>query len=566
MIRGAITIANQLWWKNAICYQIYPKSFYDSNSDGIGDLKGIITKLDYLKDLGISIIWINPVYKSPMVDNGYDISDYETIHDQYGTMTDLDIFIKEAKKRDIYIIMDMVINHTSDEHPWFVESRAHKDSLKRDWYIWRDPKDDGAPPNNWRSVFGGSAWEYDAETYQYYLHVFSKKQPDLNWENPEVRKAIYKMINFWLNKGIGGFRFDAITFIKKRSDFSDLPTTSPDGLVPIAKASLNQPGILQLLHELKEQTFGNYDVFTVAEAPGVASHERSKFIGEQGVFDVLFEFNHVNIYLREEGKWYEPMPWTLVDFKKAIANSQKIDNMDGWCALFLENHDLPRSVSTFIKNVGPNSAKVLATMYLLLRGTPFIYQGQELGMTNIDFSSITNYDDIATLDQYHLALADGYTPKVALERIGKFSRDNARTPMQWNAGKYAGFSDHEPWLEVNPNYVEINVAQQVADLKSVYHYYRKLIEIRNTNDVILHGDFELLLPDDQTVFAYRRTFNEKTVLVMTNFSEFRRKFHLPVEIKYSKAQLLISNLEFSDDDCIQYLELQPFEARVYELR
>ena len=561
----AIKIANLQWWKNIVCYQIYPKSFYDTNSDGIGDLKGVIAKLDYLKNLGINTIWLNPVYRSPMVDNGYDISDYEAIADEYGTMKDLELLIHEAKQRGISIVMDLVINHTSDEHPWFLESRTNKESPKRDWYIWRDPKDDGSPPNNWRSIFGGSAWEYDPITHQYYLHVFSKKQPDLNWENPEMRQALYKMVNFWLEKGIGGFRLDAITFIKKRKDFSDSKTSSPDGLASIAEASLNQPGILEFLQELKRQTFANYDIFTVAEAPGVPVKELPRYIGDGGVFDMLFEFDHVNIYLGNEGKWYEPVPWTLIDLKKIISDSQNMINNMGWGALYFENHDLPRSVNTFVKDCGPMSAKMLATIYLLLRGTPFIYQGQELGMTNIARSSIAEYDDIATLDQYRSALCNGYADEMALQMVGRFSRDNARTPMQWNDSSYAGFSDHKPWLGVNSNYCEINVEKQVEDSTSVFHYYRKLIEVRKSSEVILSGTFELLLPEDPDIFAYTRTLNEKRVLVLTNFSDHNVVFHMPNELKFTTAKLLLCNSNVESDDDVRRIALHPYEARVYEL-
>lgn len=553
------------WWHNSVVYQIYPRSFYDSNGDGVGDLKGVIQKLDYLKELGIDVIWLSPVYQSPMDDNGYDISDYHAIAEEFGTMEEMEQLIEEAKKRDLKIIMDLVVNHTSDEHAWFMESKSGKNNPKRNWYIWKDGKDDGTPPNNSRSIFGGSAWEYDEETEQHYLHVFSRKQPDLNWENAEVRQAVYNMIRWWLDKGISGFRVDAITFIKKNRDFPDILADSEDGLAPIAEVSLNQEGIHAFLSELKRNTFSHYDILTVAEAPGVHPDELPKYVGEDGHFNMLFEFDHVDLDLDKEGKWYQPKEWSLWELKSAITKSQNVYNQMGWGALYLENHDQPRSLNKFIKeeDMGVIPAKMLAAFYFFLKGTPFIYQGQEIGMTNVAFPSIGDYDDIASHDQYQAAIKEGVSPEDALKAIWKRSRDNARTPMHWDDTENAGFTKGNPWLKVNSNYKDINVQNGLQDPQSLLSFYKKLIRLRKDSvysDVITYGDYQAIWEENPDVFAYIRKYENQKILVIGNFygTETRMVMDLPVK------KVIVSNYEDLPED-FNHLKMRPYESLVLEL-
>jgi glycosidase len=555
------------WWQNSIIYQIYPKSFKDTNHDGIGDINGVIEKLDYLKHLGIDVIWLNPVFRSPMDDNGYDISDYTDIAPEYGTMEDMDRLISEAKKREISIVIDLVLNHTSDEHPWFIESRKSKDSKKRDWYIWRDPKSDGSPPNNWRSKFGGSAWEYDERTNQYFLHVFSKKQPDLNWENPEVREALYEMIHFWLKKEVAGFRLDAITFIKKSHLTDDFPSDSSDGLASVDTGTLNQPGLLDHLKELKEKAF-NQDIFTVAEAPGVLARDLPDYVGDNGVFDMLFEFGHVDMDIDKEGKWYKPLDRPLSGLKKAISESQEVINQIGWSPLYLENHDLPRSINHFLGQhvSGPIPAKMLATFYFFLKGTPFIYQGQELGMTNVRFPSIDCYNDIASIGQYKQALEEGYSEEEALQTIWRRSRDNGRTPMHWDINKNAGFSENKAWLNVNPNYKTINADNNLNDPNSVFHYYRRLIQLRKNHEVLRYGSYENLLPDDKNLWVYSRTLETDKIIVILNFTDQTVPLNLPSTVDISNAELLIGNYPDEKNQTIETDPLRAYEARVYQVK
>lgn len=553
------------WWQKSVVYQIYPKSFYDTNDDGIGDLNGVIEKLDYLQFLGIDLIWLSPVYESPMDDNGYDISNYIEIAEQFGTMGDMERLIEEASKRDIGIIMDLVINHTSDEHEWFLESKSSKENKKRDWYIWKDPKADGSPPNNWRSVFGGSVWQYDKKTNQYYLHCFSKKQPDLNWENHHVRKALYEMIKWWLDKGIAGFRVDAITFIKKKSDFASLPTNAPDGMVPVFSVSVNQPGIHDFLSELKKEAFEKYDIVTVAEAPGVSEQELETYVGADGHFDMLFEFNHVDLDLGSEGKWIEPKEWSLQDLKEAINKSQHVLNRTGWGALYIENHDQPRSFDKFIakSTIDQKAQKMLAVLYFFLKGTPFIYQGQEIGMTNVAYPSIDDYNDIGTLDQYRTAIKDGYSEEEALKAVWRRSRDNARTPMQWNDQEYAGFSSQSPWLKVNPNYKTVNVEKAMQQPESLLHFYRQLIHLRKNSeykDVIQFGDYQPVQEQHSDIFAYTRSTEEKTLLVVCNFYEK----DATIALDHQAKKIVLSN--YMDSSIFNgSLTLRSYEAIIYEL-
>ncbi len=556
---------NKKWWDKSVVYQVYPKSFKDSNNDGIGEINGLIEKLDYLESLGIDVIWLSPVYKSPMKDNGYDISDYYDIDRQFGAMEDMDNLIKEAEKRNIKIMMDLVINHTSDQHEWFLQSRSSKDNPKRDYYIWRDPKSDGSAPNNWESNFSGSAWEYDVSTGQYYLHVFAKEQPDLNWENKEVREELYQMVNYWLDKGIGGFRVDAITFIKKDLEFKDLPSKEVGGLVNIAGGSLNQEGIEIFLSELKERTFSKYDILTVAEAPGVPSKKIKEYTGEKGFFDLLFEFGHVDLDLDKDGKWYTNKKWSLTDFKKAISKGQEIYNETGFGALYLENHDQPRSLSKFIKeeNIGLIPAKMLAVSYFLLKGIPFIYQGQEIGMTNVKYESIEEYDDASSRGQYNDALQAGLSQDEAFACVHRRSRDNARTPMQWDESENAGFTKSKPWLKVNENYKTINVENNLSSEDSLFFFYKKLIDLRKNSeysDVIVYGKYIELLEDDKDIFAYIRQFNDKKILAIANFfdNDVTMDFH------YDVKKVILSN--YSDNDfSSESLHLRPYEAVVFEI-
>ncbi|AKG33819.1 glycoside hydrolase family 13 protein [Paenibacillus durus] len=552
----------RIWWKEAVAYQIYPRSFMDGNGDGIGDLRGILGKLDYLKNLGIDVIWICPIYKSPNDDNGYDISDYHDIMAEFGTMEDFDELLEQVHRREMKLIMDLVINHTSDEHPWFIESRSSKDNPKRDYYIWADPKD-GAEPNNWDSIFGGSIWEYDMVTDQYFMHVFSKRQPDLNWENPDVRQDLYEMVNWWLDKGIDGFRIDAISHIKKLAGFPDLP--NPEGLryVSAFEGHMNREGIHDLLEELKRETFDKYDIMTVGEASGVTADDADQWVSkETGKFNMVFQFNHMHLWDKSLESGFD-----LITFKKVLTEWQKALEGTGWNALFMENHDKPRSVSTYGDD-GPlrvQSAKALATMYFLMQGTPFIYQGQEIGMTNVRFPSIDDYDDVHMKTVYRLEREEGKTHEELMEVIWKNGRDNSRTPMQWTAGEQAGFTAGTPWMKVNPNYKEINVESELENPDSIYHYYRKMIHLRKSNPVAVYGAYDLILPENEQIYAYTRTLEDDQLLIITNLFAEEALFHLPKAVRYSTAELLLSNYEAPAGGSIRTINLKPYEARVYRL-
>lgn len=553
------------WWDKSVVYQIYPKSFYDSNNDGIGDINGIIKKLDYLKELGIDVIWLSPVYESPMIDNGYDISDYYNIASQFGSMKDMENLIEEAKNRDIKIIMDLVINHTSDMHPWFKESRRSKDNLMRDYYIWKDPKKDGSEPNNWESVFGGSAWEYDSSTTQYYLHSFAKEQPDLNWENKIVREDLFKMVKYWLDKGIGGFRVDAITHIKKESSFKDIKPKKEEKLVSICESCLNADGIEKFLSELKEEAFSKYDILTVAEAPGVPKEKLHEYTGEHGYFDLLFEFEHVGLDVGEDDKWYNDTDWTLLDFKKEVSKSQEIFNEIGLGALFLENHDLPRSLSRFFneEEITNESAKMLALSFFLLKGVPFIYQGQEIGMTNVKYNSIDDYDDLASIDQYNKAISEGLSKEKALAGIYKRSRDNARTPMQWDESMNAGFSKGNPWLKINNNFKEINVENNLKDKNSIFYFYKRLIDMKKNSeysDLLAYGRYTEVMEDDKNIFAYIREYNGKKLLIICNFINYE----LGIVLNYKIKDVVISNYEEFNLNKNKIL-VKPYQGMVLEI-
>ena len=564
--RGAFFMGKLKWWQKTVVYQIYPKSFCDSNGDGIGDLAGIISKLDYLKNLGVGAIWLCPIYPSPQVDNGYDISDYCDIAPEYGTMEDMDKLITEAKKRDIKIVMDLVFNHTSDKHPWFIESKSSKDNPKRDWYIWRDGAKDNTAPTNWRSIFGGSSWKFDKNTNQYYLHTFASEQPDLNWENPCVRKALYDVCRFWIAKGIGGFRIDAIPYIKKPTVFKDLPVDGADKLGDISLACANQEGILDFLYEWKSEVFDKADIFTVCEAAEVTAKDLPKWIGKDGAFDMSFDFSHIRLGFKDGYLWHKRQPWKLIELRKCFSDIQDTIKDNGWMPVFFENHDVARSVNFFFPKELDKvlTAKFLATILLTMRGTPFIYQGEELGMTNIKWPSIKMYNDIYSASEYELALKDGLTPKEAMKGIWDYSRDNARSPMTWNSGTHAGFSDGKPWLPLNDEYHEINAQSEEADENSVLHYYKELIKLREAHSALTAGEYEELLSYSPGIYAYARTLKDEEaniterIIIIANTTAKIRGYRLP-ELKSSK--LLISNYKDKESSL-----LRSFEIRVYKVK
>lgn len=547
----------KVWWKEAVAYQVYPRSFMDSNGDGVGDIQGVISKLDYLKDLGIDVIWINPIYESPNDDNGYDISDYKAIAEEFGTMEDFDLLLEEVHRRGMKLIMDLVINHTSDEHPWFIESRSSKNNPYRDYYIWH-PGKDGKEPNNWESIFSGSAWEYDEKTEEYFLHVFSKKQPDLNWENSTVRNELYDMVNWWLDKGIDGFRVDAISHIKKVAGFPDLPNPDNKKYVPSYEGHMNREGIQVYLEELKEKTFSNYDIMTVGEANGVNVEQADEWVGEKnGKFDMIFQFEHLGLWGKDTNTGID-----LPALKKTMTKWQKGLEDKGWNALFLENHDQPRSVSTW-GNDGEyrvEAAKALAAMYFLMQGTPFIYQGQEIGMTNVQFPSINDYDDVGMRNYYAEELEKGTPVNEIMEVIWKSGRDNSRTPMQWNTDINAGFSKGTPWMKVNPNYTDINVESEMKNPDSIYHFYKQLIQLRKNEDVLIYGKYDMLMEEHDSIYAYTRKLDGETILVLVNLFAKEAEFSLPPDIRKRQKELMLTNYKNNDE----YV-LKPYEARVYKL-
>ncbi|PYZ92305.1 glucohydrolase [Salipaludibacillus keqinensis] len=552
------------WWKEAIGYQVYPRSFQDSNGDGFGDLQGMIQRLDYLKELGVDFIWICPMYKSPLDDNGYDISDYQDILEDFGTMADFDELLREVHKRGMRLIIDLVLNHTSDEHPWFVESRSSKDNPKRDWYIWRDGKN-GAEPNNWESIFGGSAWEYDEKTDQYFLHVFSRRQPDLNWENKDVRSALYDMVNWWLEKGVDGFRIDAISHIKKCPGFPDLPNDEGKNFVPSFDMHMNQEGIHEFLQEYKEETYANYpDTMTVGEANGVSVDEAHMWVGEQGKMDMVFQFEHLDLWDYEVGGGLD-----VVQLKKVLTRWQKGLEHDGWNALFIENHDKARVVSTWgnDKEYWRESATSLGAMYFLMKGTPYIYQGQEIGMTNIYFDSIEDYNDVAALNMYAEKTAEGVSPEKIIEGLAHTSRDNSRTPMQWSSDPNAGFTTGKPWLKVNSNYKEVNVETQLEDKQSILHFYKNMIQLKKNHDIFTYGGYDLLLADDKQIFSYKRELNGEVAVVIANLTAEVAEWTAEEEsLTVSSDQLVLANYQVDSHEESKAISLKPFETRVYFLK
>ncbi|HAT4289808.1 TPA: alpha-glucosidase [Clostridium perfringens] len=552
---------NKKWWKELIAYQIYPKSFMDSNGDGIGDIQGIISKLDYLKDLGIDLIWLCPMYKSPNHDNGYDISDYKDILDEFGTMDDFNELLNEVHNRGMKLIIDLVINHTSHEHPWFIESRSSRDNPKRDWYIWREGKGD-EEPNNWESIFKGSAWEFCENSEEYYLHLFAKEQPDLNWENKEVRNELYKMINWWLDKGIDGFRVDAISHIKKEEGLKDMD--NPEGLKYVSsfEKHMNVEGINSHLKELKEETFSKYNIVTVGEANGVSANEADHWVAEdEGTFNMIFQFEHLNLWNYEEGQGFD-----VKAYKDVLTNWQNSLEGKGWNALFIENHDIPRVVSTWgnDKEYLTECAKAFGAIYFLQKGTPFIYQGQELGMTNVKYHSISEYDDVKTINTYNERIESGVSEEIALKEAWVTSRDNSRTPMQWNSSKNAGFTCGKPWIGVNENYKRINVEVEERDENSVLNFYKKLIKLKKSNEALIYGVYDLILEEDENIFAYTRTLNNHKFLIMANLTEEKAKYIYEKE-KLNSKDLILNNYEICAHENLTEFTLKPYECRVYKL-
>ena len=527
------------WWQDKVAYQIYPKSFYDTNGDGIGDLPGIIEKLDYLKELGVDIVWLSPCYRSPLADQGYDISDYYDIDPRFGTMEDMDRLIAEAKKRDMYIVMDLVVNHCSDEHEWFKKACKDPDGKYGRFFYLRD-KEDGKLPTNWRSYFGGSVWEDLPGTNKQYLHVFHKKQPDLNWENPELREEVYKNINWWLDKGLGGFRIDAIINIKKALPMHDYEPDREDGLCSINKMLEEATGIGEFLGEMRDRTFKPHDAFSVGEVFNAKDEELPDFIGNNGYFSSMFDFNETIFGCSEKG-WYDCKEITPDDYKRCCFETQAKMGDFGFVSNIIENHDEPRGVSHYIPegDCCDTSKKMLATLNFMLRGLPFIYQGQELGMENIPFKSIDEVDDISTLDEYKVALDAGLTPEAALKAVARRSRDNARTPMQWTGEENAGFTAGTPWLRVNSNYTAINVEKETIDSNSVLNFYKKLIALRKDpeyKETVVYGALEPFMEDRHNLMAYYRK-GDKTLLVVGNYQWDEQEITLPSECK----KVLINN-------------------------
>ncbi|WP_409275068.1 glycoside hydrolase family 13 protein [Neobacillus sp. SCS-31] len=556
------------WWKESVIYQIYPRSFKDSNGDGVGDLNGITEKLPYLSKLGIDVIWLSPVYKSPNDDNGYDISDYRDIMDEFGIMADFDRMLEEAHKHGIKIMMDLVVNHSSDEHDWFKQSRSSKDNPYRDYYIWKKGKD-GQPPTNWGAAFGGSVWEYDERTGEYYLHLFSKKQPDLNWENPVLRQEVYDMMRFWLDKGVDGFRMDVINFISKDTNY---PEGEIENGLPYGNGSkyfMNGPRIHEFLQEMNREALSGYDTITVGEMPGVSIEQGQLYTGEsRKELNMVFHFEHVGLGDGMYGKW-DPNEWKLTDLKKIFTKWQKGLENDGWNSLYWSNHDQPRAISRWGNDSDEYrviSGKMLATCLHMMQGTPYIYQGEEIGMTNVKFDSIEEYRDIETLNAYRDLTPSFLSHEEIFKGIHERSRDNARTPIQWDGSANAGFTEGTPWINVNPNYKDINVEAALADKDSIFYYYQKLIQLRKQNDIIIYGTYDIILEDDEQIYAFTRTLEDEQLLVICNFSKKTPGFILPEGIEYSTKELLISNYEVDANEPIGQLQLRPYEARVYRLK
>ncbi len=559
--------SNLPWWKRSVVYQIYPRSFHDSDGDGIGDLRGIHEKLDHLADLGVDVLWLSPIFDSPMDDNGYDIRDYRAIDADFGTLDDLDALLEATHERGMRLILDLVVNHTSDEHAWFESSRSSHDDPKRDWYIWRPPGPDGGPPNNWASFFGGSAWEFDDRTGEYFLHLFSRKQPDLNWENPAVRDAVVDLTTWWLDRGVDGFRLDAINLIAKPDGLPDAEVIAPERAYQVPFVAFNGPNLLPYLRELRSRAFAGREVLTVGETAMVEApygleltHARTGGLGMVH----QFEFTELDKDRSSVAPRWVHKPLDLAAFKRVFARWQRTLEPDGWNANFLSNHDLPRPVSRYGDDGAHRreSAKLLATLVLLLKGTPFLYQGDELGMTNVAFPSIDDYRDVETLQAFEEYTDLGVAPAEVMRWIHARSRDNARTPVQWSGGPNAGFTTGTPWIPVNPNYTEIHAAAQRADPASVLAYHRALIALRAATPAAIEGRFELLLPDHDRLFVFTRTSDDDRLLVALNFSGEPTEVPMPAPFAARDGELLLANYHDAAGGPLAGLELRPWEARV----
>lgn len=555
-----------LWWQKTNVYEVYVNSFQDTDGNGYGDIPGITSRLDHLKALGVGAVWLTPVFVSPMEDNGYDVADYYTINPLYGTNADMDELIEEAGKRGIRIVMDLVFNHTSDQHQWFLESKKSRDNAYSDWYIWRDAKPDGSAPNNWRGIFGGSAWTWSESRQQYYLHTFAAAQPDLNWENPEVRQALYDIANYWVGKGVGGFRMDAIPYIKKPADLSDGTPDGSDGMVNIHTMTANTEGILDFLHEFKQNVQEGTDIFTVGEANGVHPDDLPDWVGANGVFDMIFSFDHVP----GAAVWCEAKPWPLTVIKKALTDSQEVTADNGWYPIYFENHDQPRSINNYFPEDADKTlaGRAMGTVLLTLRGTPFIYEGEELGYVNVAWPSIDDYNDLNTRSQYEIALSEGYTEEEAMGFVHRYSRDNARTPMQWNDEPNAGFTTGTPWLPVHDDYLTENTEEEASDPASVLEWYYTLVDFRQANEVLIDGDYNEIAASSEQVYAFTRENEAEKLLVAVNFTGE----DVPVDLSeagvesVATAEVLLSSYDDLVETEARAEMLRPYEAIIVKVR
>ncbi|SSH62681.1 glycoside hydrolase family 13 protein [Klebsiella quasipneumoniae] len=547
------------WWKEVVAYQIYPRSFKDTNGDGIGDLNGVVEKLDYLNELGIDLIWLCPIFKSPNDDNGYDISDYQAIMDEFGTMADFDRLLREVHARGMRLILDLVVNHTSDEHPWFLESRSSQDNPKRDWYIWRDGKS-GKEPNNWESIFKESAWKWDAKSGQYFMHLFSSRQPDLNWDNQGVRHAVYEMIRWWLDKGIDGFRIDAISHMKKEAGLDDMPNQQQLEYVPSLEKHLNVDGVLDYLDDICRNTFSHYDIMTVGEANGVSAEQADDWVAERhNRLNMLIQFEHVKLWDNDTKK-----PLDLCALKAIFSRWQEQLHGVGWNALYVENHDIPRIISKWgdSERFWRESATSIAAMYFLMQGTPFIYQGQEIGMTNTSFSSLDDFNDVSAKNLYRKMKKEGFSDHTIIDLLSLTSRDNSRTPMQWDNSTNAGFSTAAPWIKVNPNYITINVRQQQEQPDSILNFYRRMIQLRKDEKVLVYGDYELLMAEDPQIYAYTRSLEGRHAVIICNMSASEAQYRQQ-DILLEHHNLRLNNYQVPPHEPTSQLRLSPYETRVY---
>lgn len=548
------------WKKKAIVYEAYVQSFNDSDGDGIGDLPGLIEKLDYIKNLGANVIWLTPIFKSPLVDNGYDIADYEAINPIYGSMNDFKKLLQQAHERDLKIVMDLVVNHTSDQHKWFKESKKNRNNKYSDYYIWRDPKEDGSAPTNLGSAFGGSAWTYVPERNQYYLHLFAKQQPDLNWDNPQVRNDIYHMMKFWLDMGVDGFRMDSISFISKPSKFEDAPLEDNKEYGAYYYGSANGPHIHEYLREMNQKVLIKYDVISIGETPHTTAREARLFVEpDRHELDMVFQFEHMHVDYGEFGR-YSDVTFKMSDLRNSMTSWQ---NDLSWNSNYLGNHDQPRIVSRFGNDskYRKESAKMLAMVSLLQKGTPFIFQGEEIGMTNLHIKNIDELKDLEAHNIYSFLKSKGISDKDALKMVNRKTRDNARTPMQWNKEQNAGFSSGNPWIEVNPNYLEINVKKDLQDSNSIYRFYQKLLKLRNNNQVLLDGNYDLITPEDSAIFAYTRSSDKDKVAVICSFVPYKVKYELPEDF-VNKNKVILSNYDDREDMASNTIYLRPYEGVV----